>query len=46
MQPDDELEFHPVAKLFPPLDDMEFEALKADIRQGRARSPPPGPVRP
>jgi hypothetical protein len=33
MQPDDELEFHPLAMLFPPLDDAEFEALKTDIRE-------------
>jgi hypothetical protein len=28
-----ELEFHPLAALFPPLDDAAFEALKADIRE-------------
>ena len=33
MQPDDGLEFHPLAMLFPPLDDEEFKALKADIRE-------------
>ena len=42
MQPDDALEFHPLATIFPALDDAAFEALTEDIRQGRARSPPLG----
>ena len=33
MQPDDAPEFHPLAMLFPPLDDAEFEALREDIRE-------------
>jgi hypothetical protein len=33
MQPNDALEFHPLATLFPPLNDTEFEALKEDIRE-------------
>ena len=33
MQPDDALEFHPLATLFPPVGDAEFEALKEDIRE-------------
>ena len=39
MQPDDALEFHPLAMLFPPLDDAEFEALKEDIREHGLREP-------
>jgi hypothetical protein len=33
MQPDDALGLHPLAMLFPPLDDAEFEALREDIRE-------------
>ena len=39
MQPDDALEFHPLAMLFPPLDDAAFEALKEDIREHGLREP-------
>ena len=39
MQPDDGLEFHPLAMLFPPLDDAEFEALREDIREYGLREP-------
>ena len=39
MQPDDALEFHPLAMLFPPLDDAALEALKEDIREHGLREP-------
>jgi hypothetical protein len=39
MQPGDALENHPLATLFPPLDDAEFEALKEDIREHGLREP-------
>jgi hypothetical protein len=34
-----EQEYHPLAALLPPLDDTEFEALKADIREHGLREP-------
>ena len=33
MQPNDAIEFHSLATLFPPLDDAAFEALTEDIRE-------------
>jgi hypothetical protein len=37
MQSRDALEYHPLATLFPPLDDAEFEALKENIRENGLR---------